>query len=222
MIVFLIGLLAQVFYTARVLVQWIRSEKAHRIESPTLFWAFSLMGSMLLFVYGWLRHDFSIVFGEFLSFYIYLWNLKAKGIYYFIPRWLPALLMLVPIVCLVYVAQDFTSFSRLFLHNANVPVYALVWGTTGQFIYKMRFVYQWYYSVRHHQSLLPLTSWYIAVTGSLMIIVYGLFRSDFILILGQVGIFASIRNIMLGHSAKEKKPHTQSSVKGEENDNETT
>ena len=55
-----------------------------------------------------------------------------------------------------------------------------------------------------------------------MIIIYGLFRSDFILILGQVGIFASIRNIMLGHSAKEKKPHTQSSVKGEENDNETT
>ena len=38
----LIGILAQVFYTARVLVQWLRSEKTKRIESPLLFWVFRL------------------------------------------------------------------------------------------------------------------------------------------------------------------------------------
>lgn len=196
--IFLIGLLAQAFYTGRILVQWFKSEKNHRIESPTLFWVFSLLGSMLLFVYGWLRHDFSIIFGECLSFYIYLWNLKMKGLYRRFPKWFPRILALVPVVCILYIINDFPQFSIRFLRNEKVPLYALLWGTTGQFIYKMRFVYQWYYSVRRKESLLPVTFWYIAVTGSLMIIVYGIYRLDWILIIGQVGIFASIRNIMIG------------------------
>ncbi len=204
--IFLIGLLAQAFYTGRILVQWFKSEKAHCIESPTLFWVFSLLGSILLFVYGWLRHDFSIIFGEFLSFYIYWWNLKVKGVYLRLPSWLPHVLMFVPVVCLIYIINDFSSFSIRFLRNEDVPLYALVWGSVGQFVYKMRFVYQWYYSVRRGESLLPVTFWYIAVTGSVMIIVYGIYRLDWILIIGQVGIFASIRNIMIGmrHSRERK------------------
>ena len=65
-----IGLLAQFFYTSRILVQWVQSERSRRIESPTLFWIFSVIGSILLCVYGCMRNDFAIVFGEFLSFYI--------------------------------------------------------------------------------------------------------------------------------------------------------
>jgi len=36
------------------------------------------------------------------------------------------------------------------------------------------------------------------VTGSLMIIVYGIFRQDWVLVIGQVGIYASFRNIIIG------------------------
>lgn len=201
----LIGLLAQVFYTARILVQWIRSEKSRRIESPLLFWVFSIIGSTLLFVYGWLRHDFSIIFGEFLSFYIYLWNLRTKGLADMlrIPSWLMRALYLIPVVCIAYVANDFPNFTRDFLRNEDVPVYALVWGSLGQFIYKMRFVYQWYYSHKRKESLLPLRFWYIAVTGSLMIICYGIFRQDWVLVIGQVGIYASFRNIVIGRHQKQ-------------------
>ena len=35
----------------------------------------------LLCIYGWLRDDFSIIFGQFISYYIYLWNLNEKGIW---------------------------------------------------------------------------------------------------------------------------------------------
>ncbi|MDE6010697.1 MAG: lipid-A-disaccharide synthase N-terminal domain-containing protein, partial [Muribaculaceae bacterium] len=37
-IVFGIGFLAQGFFSARILVQWILSEKARRVLSPSLFW----------------------------------------------------------------------------------------------------------------------------------------------------------------------------------------
>lgn len=202
---YIIGLLAQLFFTARIFIQWIKSERSRRIESPTLFWLFSLAGSVLLFVYGWLRDDFSIIFGEFLSFYIYLWNLKSKGLYAYLVHRYSALapllwsLVLVPIALLVYIGTHAESFQVQFLKNEDVPILILLWGTMGQLIYKLRFVYQWYYSYKNHKSMLPITFWWIAVVGSLMIITYGIYRQDFILIIGQFGIVASIRNIIIGH-----------------------
>ena len=68
-LIFCIGLLAQACFSARILIQWFLSEKKHEVISPTLFWVFSLIGSYLMFYYGWLRNDFSIIVGQFISFY---------------------------------------------------------------------------------------------------------------------------------------------------------
>lgn len=197
--IFLIGLGAQFFYTARALVQWIKSEKSKQIESPTLFWIFSLIGSTLFFFYGWLRDDFSILFGELLSYYIYMWNLSAKGVLKKVPKLVTYLFALVPVVIIGLMLKDLDDFTSTFFKNENLPLYIIIWGSIGQFIYKMRFVYQWYYSVKRKESLLPVTFWWIALIGSLMIIVYGIYRLDWILIIGQVGIVASIRNIVIGN-----------------------
>ena len=80
-IVYIIGFLAQIFFSARILVQWILSEKAKEIVSPSIFWVLSIAGSYLLFIYGWCRDDFSIILGQIISYYIYIWNLNAKGIW---------------------------------------------------------------------------------------------------------------------------------------------
>lgn len=78
--VYSIGFLAQGFFSARMLIQWILSERAHRVMSPNAYWICSLAGSILLFVYGWLRDDFAIIFGQLISYYIYIWNLNIKGV----------------------------------------------------------------------------------------------------------------------------------------------
>lgn len=192
-----IGFSAQIFYTGRVLVQWYLSEKNHRVESPSIYWIFSIIGSMILFFYGWLRQDFSIIFGEFLSYYIYMWNIGAKGLYRKTPKIVPIVQALIPVVVGMALLKDIPHFAENFLKNDDVPLKLLIFGTLGQFIYKMRFVYQWFYSVKRGQSVLPLTFWIIAVTGSLMIIIYGLIRHDWVLVIGQFGIIPSIRNIMI-------------------------
>ena len=69
-LVFAIGFVAQGFFSARMLIQWVLSERSHRVVSPVLFWACSLAGSVLLCVYGILRDDFAIVLGQFISYYI--------------------------------------------------------------------------------------------------------------------------------------------------------
>lgn len=95
-----IGFLAQAFFSARILVQWILSERARRVLSPTVFWVLSLMGAYLLCIYGWLRDDFAIILGQFVSYYIYLWNLKMKGVWLHLARFLRFILLFTPLVAI--------------------------------------------------------------------------------------------------------------------------
>lgn len=201
--VYLVGFIAQGFYTGRSLIQWIKSEKSKKIESPMLYWLFSLIGSVFFFLYGYLREDFSVIFGEMLSFYIYIWNIRTKGVTSRLADAMVTAVSFLPLAVIgILVFKDADVFTATYFRNENLPLYAVLWGMTGQFIYKMRFVYQWYYSYRRHASILPIRFWWIAFIGSLMIIVYGIYRLDVIIVMGQVGILATIRNLMIGYKAR--------------------
>lgn len=197
--VYAIGFIAQGFFSARILVQWILSERARRVLSPTIYWVFSLAGSILLFVYGWLRSDFSIMLGQLISYYIYVWNLNIKGAWQripVVPRWAIAAL---PVVAICMGAVQGPQFFMHLFHNESVPLWLLMFGSAGQIIFTVRFIYQWYYSYRRHASMLPVGFWIISLVGSGIIVAYGIFRLDPVLILGQsVGFIAYSRNIVLG------------------------
>ena len=195
--IYCVGLSAQIFYFGRIFVQWYLSEKNKRVESPTLYWVFSTIGSMIMFLYGCLRNDFAIIFGEFITFYIYMWNIKAKGLYGKLPRFVPYAQALIPVAALLFLMHDIPRFAETYFHRDGLPLGLLLFGMAGLLTFKSRFIYQWIYSVRHKESVLPLGFWIIAVIGSLMIITYGAIRHDWVLILGQLGIVVSIRNIMI-------------------------
>lgn len=193
-----IGFLAQMFFSARIIVQWIMSERARKVLSPSIFWIFSVAGSYLLCLYGWLRDDFSIVFGQVLSYYIYLWNLKAKGVWKSLPLPLRILLIASPVAALLFVLSDVNTVIGRFFHNDEVPLWLLLFGSAGQFVFTMRFVYQWFYSRRLGLSVLPAMFWVLSLVGSLSIVSYGLIRRDVVLIIGQsFGVAAYIRNLCL-------------------------
>lgn len=194
-----IGFLAQAFFSARILVQWVMTEKARHVLSPTLFWVLSLCGSYLLCLYGWLRTDFSIVLGQFISYYVYLWNLRAKGVMGRLPALVRWVLLLTPIAAICWVAGDAGSFVANFLRNEHIPWWMVAWGSVGQVIFTFRFVYQLLYSRHAGESVLPAGFWIMSLTGSLLIVSYGVLRLDPVLILGQsFGIVAYVRNLWIG------------------------
>jgi lipid-A-disaccharide synthase-like uncharacterized protein len=198
LLVYAIGFLAQFFFSGRILVQWVLSERARKVLSPNIFWVFSLIGSILLFIYGCLRDDFSIILGQYIAYYIYIWNLNIKGIWRSLPRLLRWCVELLPVAVTVFILFDISEFSRQFLHNSQVPFWLLILGSAGQVIFTLRFVYQWYYSYRRQASILPVGFWIISLLGSGMIVLYAVIRLDPVLILGQsVGFVAYSRNIML-------------------------
>lgn len=194
--IYVIGFLAQVFFSARILLQWILSERAKKVISPAIFWQLSIVGSYLLFVYGWLRDDFAIILGQIISYYIYIWNLDKKHQWKKLPFIIRTLLLLTPVAAILYMLKDASAFVDQFFRNEKIPLWLLIYGSMGQIIFTLRFVYQWIYSKRKDESLLPIGFWVISLFGSLIIVSYAIYRRDPVLILGQstgllliVGIF---------------------------------
>lgn len=199
MAIYAVGFLAQGFFSARILVQWLLSERAKRIESPTAYWICSIVGSWLLFAYGWLRDDFSIILGQLVSYYVYLWNLKIKGLWCKLPLSVRVGLIMTPCLAVVTIVQDVQGFASEFLGNESVPIGLLIFGSVGQILFTLRFVYQWLYSRQRRVSSLPIGFWIMSLVGSSMIVAYGVLRLDPVLILGQaVGFVAYSRNIVIG------------------------
>ena len=77
-LIYSIGFFAQILFSSRLIIQWVTSEKQRRVITPTLFWTLSLIASVLLFIYGYLRYDFSIMLGQSLTYYIYIRNLQLQ------------------------------------------------------------------------------------------------------------------------------------------------
>ncbi len=195
---YIIGFLAQICFSSRLIFQWIISEKEKRVVSPSIFWLLSLFGSYLLFFYGWLRNDFAIILGQLISYYIYIWNLDIKHSWEKIPRPIRYLLIATPVLAIGYMFTEARTFIAQFFNNADIPLGLLVWGSAGQVIFTLRFVYQWIYSRKRQESILPMGFWLISLTGSFIIVSYAIVRLDPVLVLGQsTGLLVYIRNIYI-------------------------
>jgi len=196
--VYLIGFLAQILFSARLLVQWIHSEKMRRVMTPEIFWQLSLLASFLMFVYGWLRDDFAIMLGQSIGYFIYIRNMQLQKSWYRLSRGLRLFLIISPILVLFYGFNNGEMDTVRLFHNQNIPLWLLIWGSIAQILFTFRFVYQWIVSERAKHSHLPMEFWVISLIGSFMILVYAIFRLDPVLFLGQLfGFVVYIRNIYL-------------------------
>jgi lipid-A-disaccharide synthase-like uncharacterized protein len=100
--IYSVGFLAQILFSGRLLVQWALSEKAKKVITPSLFWQMSLIASLLLFVYGYLRDDFSIMLGQSLTYYIYIRNLKLQGEWTKLSKFLRFFILIFPLLIVIY------------------------------------------------------------------------------------------------------------------------
>ena len=191
-----VGFLAQGLFSARLIVQWIKSEKAGKSLSPTLFWQLSILASWMLFLYGLLRNDFAILLGQVISYFIYIRNLQLKGDWKKLPLFSRVLCIATPIFAFTYMANDLQSHIDHLFFNSQIPLGLLIWGSAGQIIFTFRFVYQWLYSEKEGESVLPLGFWVISLIGSAMILSYAVYREDPVLFFGQsFGVIIYARNV---------------------------
>jgi lipid-A-disaccharide synthase-like uncharacterized protein len=197
-IVYSIGFAAQLLFSSRILVQWIISEKNKKVLTPNLFWKISLIASMFLFIYGYLRHDFPIMLGQVITYYIYIRNIQLEHEWDRIHRWLRVFLYFFPVVILIYGYNNNIMDRANLFNKDNISTILMILGVISQVLFSLRFVYQLIYSERKKESILPMGFWIMSFAGSSLILIYAIFRKDPVLFLAHLsGLIVYSRNIYI-------------------------
>jgi lipid-A-disaccharide synthase-like uncharacterized protein len=192
--VYALGFFAQSLFGARSIVQWYLSEREGRVVSPTLFWVFSISGSSLFLLYGLIRQDIVILIGQSISFYIYVRNLQLKRFWSTIPLFFQLLLVAIPPSILLLWFQQEPTFAL----EADLSFTFMFVGITGQLLLNCRYLYQWYFSEKANESVLPLGFWIISLAASIMVVAYSIARQEPVLLVAQsLGIVVYLRNIII-------------------------
>jgi len=196
--IYFIGLIAQLLFSLRLLIQWVFSEKENKVVTPTFFWIVSLIASFLFFIYGYLRNDFAIMLGQFITYYIYIRNLQLQNQWNILQKGIQVVFIYFPLIVLsIKLLRGEFDFSQLF-NQDFIPIWLLSLGIISQLIFTLRFIFQWIISEKNKFSQLPETFWVLSIVGSILILVYSIFRKDPILFIGHTfGIIIYIRNLMI-------------------------
>lgn len=101
-VTYAIGFLAQLLFSARLVSQWFLSEKSKEVENPTIYWKLSLIASILLFIYGYLRQDLAIMAGQAFVYLIYFRNLQLKKQWKSSGLILKSLVVISPVILAVF------------------------------------------------------------------------------------------------------------------------
>jgi len=196
--IYFIGLTAQLLFSLRLIVQWLFSEKENKVVAPTFFWIVSLIASILFFMYGYLRNDFAIMLGQFITYYIYIRNLQLQNQWNRLQKGIQIVFINFPLIVLLitFLRGEF-DFSQLF-NQDFIPIWLLALGIVSQLIFTLRFIFQWIISEKNKLSQLPSSFWIISTVGSVIILIYSIFRKDPILFIGHTfGIIIYCRNLMI-------------------------
>lgn len=81
---------------------------------------------------------------------------------------------------------------------ASMSVADAVWlgiGLAGQSLFVLRWFIQWLASERARTLVVPEMFWYASLVGGLMVLGYGLYKPDPVIVVGQFGIFIYARNV---------------------------
>jgi lipid-A-disaccharide synthase-like uncharacterized protein len=201
--IYALGFFAQSLFGARLVVQWFYSEKEGKVVSPTIFWQFSLIASFLFLIYGIVRNDLVIIIGQTLSYFIYIRNLQLKKGWNKFHPVIRLILFVLPAVALGWVFTASEGKLQNIFSNSDLSQPIVAIGAVGQLLLNLRFIYQWYYSEKHNDSILPLGFWVISSFASVMILSYAYYRLDPVLLVAQgMGIFAYLRNIFIHYKTK--------------------
>jgi len=78
---------------------------------------------------------------------------------------------------------------------SGLDVLWLTVGLVGQSMFVLRWFVQWIASERARRLVVPDLFWYASLIGGLMVLCYGIYKPDPVIVLGQFGIFIYARNV---------------------------
>ena len=95
--------------------------------------------------------------------------------------------------------QSLLDAAAAYLHALSpAEVLWITIGFVGQFLFMMRFLWQWIQSERQRRSVIPIAFWYFSLAGGMTLFAYAVHRRDPVFITGQMlGLVVYTRNLLL-------------------------
>ena len=156
----LFGMIGNILFTVRMLIQWLSSEKNKKSVVPVSFWWISLAGTIVFIIYAYLRHELPFILGYAVTMIPYVRNLAIHYRPNRPPRSMGAILMIaVAIGCVLLWA----TWAKQGKGNFDFWFYI---GLIGNFVFMTRFIVAWVESEKQRQSVLPLSFWVSSSTAS--------------------------------------------------------
>lgn len=214
-----LGLLPQMLFTLRFLVQWLMSERRGESTVPPSFWRLSLVGHSLMVVHACLQMQFHLSIVQGWNGVIAWRNLDLMGQRRYS---MLAGIILLPVIAIAItlfflwqapIGLDAWFRSPIFPGKGEGPLLSWGWhlfGTAGIILFSSRFWVQWWQAERSQRSSLGLAFWWITCTGNAMMLLYFWQLGDPINAAAPLLAMApTVRNLILLHrmGAKEVASH---------------
>lgn len=206
-----LGFLSALLFGARVLTQWIQSERAQSSVSSPLFWQLSLAGNALALLHSLIQSQFPIACIQTINSIISWRNLRLFSPT--TPAWMPrqmlyscasALALLFLLFIGFHLAVDLSidwARSPITPWHASENAAQLhpFWhavGNLGFALFCSRFWIQWWYAEQRHHSGFPPLFWAMSLVGALCSSFYFFAIGDAANLIGPaLGLIPYLRNL---------------------------
>jgi len=213
-----LGFLSALAFGARFIIQWFQSEKAQKSVVTRSFWEISLLGNLLLMVHSFIQIQAHVCIVQACNAVISWRNLNLMQARRPPVSFNTVLALLLGVVLLSSAA--FAIQAAIFNveggwlriptapwqtdSNHSVSFFWHALGTLGYLLFSSRFWVQWWLAERSHASSLPLSFWWLSLSGAVLSILYFIRIGDSVNLIGPlVGIVPYVRNLMLMRKIKE-------------------
>ncbi len=206
-----LGFLANLFFAARFILQWINSERTHQSHFSNSFWTMSLWGSLLMTMHSFIQVQFPVCLIQACNVVLYWRNLQLTK--YQKKELIPFskvciwLIILIISTTLAFMAQSWIAFGVLewmrvpdFFEPKDSHV-SLMWnaiGFCGTFLFASRFWLHWWRAEKNLADALRSDFWIISLAGSILALGYFIQIKDLVNIISfSAGMVPYIRNLIL-------------------------
>jgi lipid-A-disaccharide synthase-like uncharacterized protein len=204
-----LGFLSTIPFTARFLLQWIQSEQAKKSVLHPSFWILSFIGNILLMLHSFIQIQFHVCVIQACNALISWRNLnllQSKEKQLSISTIVLLLIGTALTVCLGFLWQDWYFDSRTDWFRVprsvenGVSAPAFTWHILGGLAYLLfssRFWLQWWSAEKGLTHQLSPFFWWTSLIGALLSIIYFFRIDDMVNLIGPlVGMIPYMRNLM--------------------------
>ncbi len=198
-----LGLCAQVLFGGRVIYQWLLSESHGKSYVTKGFWQLSIVGNLLLMIHAFIQLQFHLflsqVGGAFIS-----WrnlNLMSEKQYSFKQTAVLLVIALTSATALYWTTS--TEWFRIPSSLWHKPNQSVIWywhllGSIGMALFASRFWVQWLQAERSQSSVLSPLFFWLSGIGSMLTMAYFIHIQDFVNVSGPLlSLVPYARNLIL-------------------------